>query len=82
MGFDDAQTFCNDKGGKIYEPRDENVMKKVLIQAKTEDIGEFWIGIHDKIVEGTFAYASDNAPIKFDNWEEGTIYHIGLKQKV
>ena len=79
MGFDDAQTFCNDKGGKMYEPRNENVMKKVLIQAKTEDIGDFWIGIHDKIVEGTFVYASDNTPIKFDNWDEGTVCQIGLK---
>ena len=79
MGFDDVESFCIEKGGKIYEPRDENVMKKVLIQAKTEDIGEFWLGIHDKIVEGTFAYASDNTPIKFDNWKEGTVCQIGLK---
>ena len=60
----------------MFEPRDQSVAGKVFTYGS---LGDFWIGIHDKIVEGTFAYASDNTPIKFDNWKEGTVCQIGLK---
>ena len=55
----------------MYEPRDENVWKIVFDHATKEDIGEFWLGIHDKNKEGTFVYASDNSPIEFNNFNKG-----------
>ena len=71
MSFDGAELFCNNYGGTVYGPRDENAMKLVLDHAKVENITEFWLGIHDKVVEGKFVYASDNLPINYDNWKEG-----------
>ena len=67
----EAWSFCTEKGGKLYEPRDVDTMTKVTNHAKTEGIGEFWLGIHDKNKEGIFVYASDNSPIEFGNWADG-----------
>ena len=69
--FADAVSFCCNERGKLYEPRDENVWKSVFDHAKLKDIGEFWLGIHDKNEEGSFVYESDNSPIKFNNWNKG-----------
>ena len=71
MGFDDAESFCISQGGKMYEPRDKTIWENVFDHAKKEDIGEFWLGIHDKNKEGTFVYASDNSPMEFNNFNKG-----------
>ena len=31
----------------------------------------FWLGIHDKAIENTFVYASDDSPIEWNNWDDG-----------
>ena len=71
MDFDDAESFCTSQGGKMYEPRDKTIWENVFDYAKKEEIGEFWLGIHDKNEEGTFIYASDKWPIEFNNFEKG-----------
>ena len=77
MDFDDAQSFCTEKGGKLFEPRDANVLEDVINQAKIEFANwgwgsyAFWLGIHDKDEDGTWVYASDNLPIEFSNWAPG-----------
>ena len=39
--------------------------------AQTENLGDFWIGIHDRNHEGTFVYESDNALLSSINWGAG-----------
>ena len=46
-------------------------MHHILNYAMNEGIVEFWLGIHDKSEEGTFVFASDNTPIKLNNWNAG-----------
>ena len=58
-------------GGILYEPRDQSVMDSVISQAQTENLGEFWIGIHDKDNEGTFVYDSDKSTLSFTKWNSG-----------
>ena len=71
MSFYEAESVCNINGGKLFEPRDENVMKTVYEYARKESIGEFWLGINDISFEGLFVYTSNNSRIWFNNWDEG-----------
>ena len=71
MQFDDAESFCKNEGGILYEPRNESVMSKVLNHAHNKSIKGFWLGVHDKSEEGNFVYASDETPITLKNWNEG-----------
>ena len=38
---------------------------------RAEGIDNFWIGIHDKVNEGHFVYASDKSPIEWNKWSKG-----------
>ena len=69
--FDDAESFCTEKGGKLYEPRNINSMNDVSNHARAEGIGDFWLGIHDLNEEGTFVYVSDNSAIELNDWNSG-----------
>merc|ERR1719367_104490 len=61
VNYDTAKQSCTNMGGILYEPRDQSVMEIVISQAQTENLGEFWIGIHDMDNEGTFVYDSDKS---------------------
>ena len=39
--------------------------------AQTENLGDFWKGIHDRNHEGTFVYETDNALLSSINWGAG-----------
>ena len=65
--FKDAKENCKYKGGKLYEPKDIDKMKEVLIKS---GLGHDWalIGIKDisaKASEGNYAYDSNNRSINF-----------------
>ena len=63
--FKDAKENCIQKGGKLYEPTDVVMMKKV---AKISAIGGHawaWIGITDTAKEGNYVYESNGQSIKF-----------------
>ena len=63
---------CKDKGGILFEPKDQirnDEVFKVLQQQKRSD--KAWIGISDQINEGTFKYSSNNQNIVFANWNDG-----------
>ena len=66
--FDDAEDFCIEIGGKLIEPRDVFTMNNITNKAKTMGIGDFWLGIHDKDMDGAFEYASNNLTIDWSNW--------------
>ena len=55
----------------MFEPRDQSVAGKVLSRANAHNLGDFWIGIHDRYNEGTFVYESDNALLSSTNWGAG-----------
>ena len=38
--FEDAESFCAGKGGKLYEPKDANMMQDVSNQAAAGGIGK------------------------------------------
>ena len=57
-----GQIFGNNAGGKIIEPRSDQVLREVLKYAKTAWDGAnpaTWMGITDESSEGNFAYPSD-----------------------
>ena len=60
-----AAIYCSERGGKLFEPKSENVYNEVS-STLTEKHGfqdwSFWIGIHDISTEGHFVYNSDNSP--------------------
>ena len=80
VDFEEAKSFCVQNGAKLFEPRDANILKNVIDQAKTQEIGNFWLGIHDIAQEGTFVYASDNTAIEFDDWAYGEPNNVGKKE--
>ena len=69
--FENAESFCVDNGAKLFEPRKRYITKDVINHAKTLNINEFWLGIHDQDQEGTFVHASDNGLIEWSNWADG-----------
>ena len=60
-----GQIFGNQAGGKIFEPRSDQVIKEVLEYAKIAWAGDsntnpqLWMGITDEASEGNFVYHSD-----------------------
>jgi hypothetical protein len=66
--FDDTQVRCSqifgsNIGGKIFEPRTDEVLEDVLKQAAIIWSGanpQLWLGITDRKTEGDFAYSSDD----------------------
>ena len=69
--FEEALEFCKKKGGLLFEPRDERITKSLYSHMKSENIESFWLGIHDKINEGYFIFASDNSVVKWKDWAVG-----------
>ena len=59
-----AAIYCSERGGKLFEPKSENVYKEVSTLAEKHGFQDwsFWIGIHDISTEGHFVYNSDNSP--------------------
>ena len=53
------------------EPRDNATMINVTNHAMSVGITKFWLGIHDKNLDGSFVYASDNLTIDWTNWAHG-----------
>ena len=67
LNFKEAKENCKGKGGKLYEPKDNDKMKEVLIKS---GLGANWalIGIKDisaKASEGNYVYDSNNQTINF-----------------
>ena len=71
MVYPKAKSFCENLDAILFEPRSIDITHKVIDQAKTEQIGDFWLEIHDKASEGNFVYDSDNQPIDWSDWADG-----------
>ena len=65
---DDAIASCINKGGKLFEPKNEKVNIEVTNMAKDRGLDYFWLGVNDKSQENNFVYASDGSPITYENW--------------
>ena len=68
MENSEAKLFCASLNARLFEPRDQDITKLVINQAKTEGIELIWLGIHNKAFEGNFVHNSDNQPIEWNNW--------------
>ena len=67
--FDDAKTTCKDVGGQISEPKSKAVNDELADEALNFNGGNsinHWLGVSDKISEGTWVYVSNGQAIPFD----------------
>ena len=56
----------------MFEGRNTLIGEAVDDYTKSKAIKSYWLGIHDKVTEGTFVYASDQMPIgSQNNWNDG-----------
>ena len=73
-----GQIFGNTAGGKIFEPRSDQVIKEVLEYAIIAWVGtsspapQTWLGITDESLEGNFVYHSDGQSHKL-SWPFGIL---------
>ena len=72
--FEEASDFCLNEGAILFEPKSEDINKRVSDHANTiEGFGNadnrYWIGINDITAEGSFVYNSDQSPISWENWK-------------
>ena len=81
--FDDTQVRCgqifgSDIGGKIFEPRTDEVLVDVLKNAQIawDTSPQTWLGITDRKSEGNFAYSSDGQS-NLLSWNYGSTNAIG-----
>ena len=80
--FDDTQERCgqifgSDIGGKIFEPRTDQVLEDVLKAAQIAfGNPQTWLGITDRKSEGNFAYSSDGQS-NLLSWNYGSTNAIG-----
>ena len=69
MNFEDARENCKQKGGKLYEPKDEAEIKRMAIVAygvRNFGYSMAWTGITDTVNEGTWVYNSTGQSISFN----------------
>ena len=63
LDHDKAIDFCNQLGGKLFEPKSETVNNKLRQMATDKGFNQYlWLGIHDISNEGHFVYQSDQSP--------------------
>ena len=81
LKYSAAIDYCNDIGGKLFEPKDRstndmvfNIAKSLITgnhtnrKASFKDWVYFWIGIDDIDEEGVFKYNSDASLVTLDLW--------------
>ena len=64
----EARAACSFDGGKLYEPKDENMLQNVTTFAKNNGLVANWLGIKEGSEKGTFMHQSDNSPLVLKNW--------------
>ena len=73
----EAQDYCNNIGGKIFEPRDETTYKIVHSFYVKNEFKNSWLGITGEIItdswnnwsQVSWYYDSDNTLVTFENWK-------------
>ena len=73
--FDDSQAHCKKifpLGGRLFEPRDEATNEEVVkVESKIHGSNLAWIGIIDRISQGSHRYSSDNGQLTLSQWGSG-----------
>ena len=64
MNQTSAVEFCEEKGGRLYEPRVEGQLERVLDRAKEYSFESIWIGVSDEDNEGRYVL-DICCPLKF-----------------
>ena len=62
-----ARDTCIHRGGKLFEPKTENIFNNIRKEANKKDIRRFWLGIYDKTKENNFVYDSDGTSVGWRN---------------
>ena len=83
LNYDDAIKNCNNKNGKLFEPKSLGTNKNVYEEAvasfgdllNIDEYGYFanriWIGINDIANEDNFEYDNSGDSISIDSWDTG-----------
>ena len=82
--FDHSQAHCEEIfpfGGRLYEPRDLATNAEVgkAHQKYHGNRSDAWIGITDRISQGTYQYASDNGHLTISRWFSGEPNNDGAR---
>ena len=81
--YEEAKNYCHGQGGILFEPRNEIEFNEVIKKAPTFQYRfetEYWIGVDDTKVEGTFVYGN-NLPITWEKWGTYTNEPNGLRNE-
>ena len=75
LNYSDSMVNCQNQFGsnhigKLFEPRDLVTNNLVTTYAHGLKVFEFWLGINDIEIEGTFQYAT-GGNLVFTNWHSG-----------
>ncbi|XP_060566268.1 perlucin-like [Ruditapes philippinarum] len=71
FSFADAETFCEQSYAHLVhiDTADENsFLKTYLLRMKDAN---YWIGSHDRLIEGLWTYVDTNQPLTFTDWSPG-----------
>ena len=68
---EDAKRSCASKGGRLFEPRNQQENKAVADAGQEIYRGYWWIGVENKIRDGKFKWAISKQNIDFSNWWPG-----------
>ena len=69
--YKSARDTCIHRGGKLFEPKTENVFNDVLQEANKRKLIQYWLGIYDKTKENNFVYDSDGTSVGWTKWRNG-----------
>ncbi|XP_077585951.1 galactose-specific lectin nattectin-like isoform X2 [Stigmatopora nigra] len=72
LRFSLAETFCNLLGGNLVSISNalENEVVRQVIRAKAGSFDRAWIGLHDRVMDGTFLWV-DGSNFGFEDWASG-----------
>ena len=68
MPFNDAVTYCTERGGILAEPTDS--LQQTALESLADTSTYWWLGATDADYEGNFAWMS-GAPWSYTNWNSG-----------
>lgn len=72
----EAEADCVDQGGHLVSIHGNTVQTFVQTEAFAILDGDWWTGLSDRLVEGTFVW-SDGTPVNYMNWADGEPNNAG-----
>jgi hypothetical protein len=74
--FAEAEADCVMQGGHLASVHDQATQDEIVMGAYSLLGGEWWIGLHDLVTEGSFEW-TDSTPLDFETWSPGEPNNTG-----